>query len=277
VSRGGAGARIALILGSLAAGVLGWFLVSTFGPSDEASSAPGAIDLYSCPIDGAQSIGQLQPDADVWLIGQSAGRWGVIRHPDDPDRLAWVPLAQVSTAANQGDLPEMGCDENPVTGTTAPPTSAPDSTAVGASSTSSTSTSSTSSTSSTTSTTIPSDRTPPTVTLAANPPERTYLYTSPAPGCPFEASLEVAVSVADPTLPVSIRSIIANWNSPAGPQSANLTPVAGNRFQLVITANGPVSGELPVTITATAADGAGNVGAGTLTVQLRNPASFGCA
>ena len=79
------------------------------------------------------------------------------------------------------------------------------------------------------------------------------------------------------TLPLSIRSIIANWNSPAGPQSANLTPVAGNRFQLVITANGPASGELQVTITATAADGAGNVGAGTLTVSLRNPASFGCA
>ena len=121
----GGGARIALILGSLLAGVLGWFLVSTFGPSDEAESAPGAIDLYSCPIDGAQSIGQLQPGADVWLIGVSAGRWGVIRHPDDPDRLAWVPLAQVSTAANRGQLPEMGCDQDPVTGTTAPPTTIP--------------------------------------------------------------------------------------------------------------------------------------------------------
>jgi hypothetical protein len=83
--------------------------------------------------------------------------------------------------------------------------------------------------------------------------------------------------VADPTVPLTIRSIVANWNSPAGPQSANLSPIAGNRFRLVISANGPTTGELPVTLTATAADGAGNVGTGILTVSLRNPTSFGCA
>ena len=87
----------------------------------------------------------------------------------------------------------------------------------------------------------------------------------------------MSIAVVDPTLPLVIRSIVATWTSPSGPQTANLQPVAGNRFKLVISANGPTSGELPVTITATAADGAGNVGSGVVTVSLRDPASFGCA
>ena len=87
----------------------------------------------------------------------------------------------------------------------------------------------------------------------------------------------MSIAIADPTLPLTLRSIVATWNSPAGPQTANLSPVAGNRFKLVITANGPAAGELPVLLTATATDGVGNVGTGTATVSLRNPSSFGCA
>jgi hypothetical protein len=180
----------------------------------------------------------------------------------------------IATEADQGDLPEMGCDLNPATGTTAITTTLPPTTIAGAPTTASTSTSTTSTTSTTTTSTLPLDTTPPTVTVTGN---RAYLYVAPAAKCPTEAEMEVAIAVADPTVPLTIRSIVANWNSPAGPQSANLSPIAGNRFRLVISANGPTTGELPVTLTATAADGAGNVGTGILTVSLRNPTSFGCA
>jgi len=53
--------------------------------------------------------------------------------------------------------------------------------------------------------------------------------------------------------------------------------VAGNRFSLQVLANGPNGGETPLTLTATGADGAGNVGTGQVVVSLRDPRSFGCA
>jgi hypothetical protein len=89
--------------------------------------------------------------------------------------------------------------------------------------------------------------------------------------------VDVSIVVADPTLPVAIRGIVATWTGPAGPMTANLTPEAGNRFLLSIATGGPAGGELAVTLTATGSDGAGNVGTGTATVSLRDPASFGCA
>ena len=112
------GSRVALIIGSLVLGVASWFAVKTFASADAPAVAPTAVDLFSCPMDGAQSIGQLQPGDDVWLVGVSAGRWGVIRHPDDPDRLAWVALAQLGIGQPARNLPEMGCDANPTTITT---------------------------------------------------------------------------------------------------------------------------------------------------------------
>ncbi len=264
---------VVLAVMCLVAAAAGWFVVSNFAPKKSAVAAAGAVDLFSCPMEGAQSIGQLQPGDDVWLIGVTDDRWAVVRHPDDPTRPAWAPLAQLGTRVRTGGLPVMGCDVNPVAGTTTSSTSVPPTTIAGAPTTSSTSTSTTSTTTSTTSTTIATDRTPPVVTLSANRP---YLYVSPAPKCADEVELEVSVTVADPTLPVSIRSIVATWFSATGPQSAGLAPVAGNRFKLVVTENGPTSGELPLVITATAADGAGNVGSGTITVSLREPGSFGC-
>ena len=51
---------------------------------------------------------------------------------------------------------------------------------------------------------------------------------------------------------------------------------AEGRFRLSIATDGPTSGEIPVTITATATDGAGNIGTGSKVVALRDPASFGC-
>ncbi len=265
--RGGPPVAVLVVVSLLAAG-LGWFLVSRFAPKKEAIAAPGAVDLFSCPMDGAQSIGQLQPGDAVWLIGVSDGRWGVVRHPDDPTRPAWVPLAQLGTTVRTGGLPELSCDVNPATATTAAPsTTLPPTTLPGAPSTSSTTTS-------TTSTTIVTDRTPPTVTLT---PNRPYLYVSPAGSCAAEAELEVTVTIVDPTLPVSLRSIVANWTAGGALQTAGLTPVAGSRFKLTVTNNGPAAGETPLTITASASDGAGNIGTGTVTVSLRAPKDFGCS
>lgn len=268
-------ARVAApwVVGALLAAALGWFGVSHYAPAKAAGSVPDAVDLYSCPMEGAVSIGRLQAGDPVWLIGVSGDRWGVIHHPDDPTRPAWVPLAQLSPLTNLSGLPEMSCDTDPSTGTTAPPTTLPPTTVAGAPTTSTTTTSTTSTTSTTT-TTIPTDAAPPTVTLTTNRP---FLYASPAAACPTEVEMEVTVTVADPTLPLTIRSISANWSAPAGPQSSGLTPTTGNRFILKVEGNGPASGEIPLIITATAADGAGNVGAGTITVFLRDPGSFDCA
>ena len=108
--------------------------------------------------------------------------------------------------------------------------------------------------------------------------DRAFLYVvSGVAPCVAEESLEVTIVVADPTVPITIRSIVATWSAAGGVQTANLVPVAGNRFSLQVLANGPNGGETPLTLTATGADGAGNVGTGQVVVSLRDPRSFGCA
>jgi hypothetical protein len=274
MSSQGVGARVALVLGSLVLAAASWFGVKTFADADAPATAPGAVDLYSCPMDGAVSIGQLQPGDDVWLVGVSDSRWGVIRHPDDSTRLAWVSLAQLQIAAPTQGLPEMTCDANPTTITTSTTIAAPTTTARPTAGTTTTTSSTTTSSTTSTSTTIGGDHEPPTVSLTA---DREYLYVTPSAACPNETALEVTVTVLDATVPLTIRSIVAEWTAAAGPQQASLTPIGGTRFQLVINANGPPAGEAPLLITATATDGAGNVGSGVLTVSLRDPRSFGCA
>ena len=82
----GAGARAALVVGSLVAAGVGWYAASNVGADGESGTAAGMVDLFSCPIDGAQSIGQLRTGDQVWLMGVSADhRWMVVRHPDDPE------------------------------------------------------------------------------------------------------------------------------------------------------------------------------------------------
>ncbi|MDO8364700.1 MAG: hypothetical protein Q7V88_17550 [Actinomycetota bacterium] len=275
----GVAGRSALLVGSLVAAGLGWFGGRQLAGDGSASTVLATADLYDCPTPGALSVGQLHSGDEVWLIGVSDARWAVIRHPDDPNRMAWMPLALVSTAASVGDLPELDCTPSaagPATGTVPTGSTAPTTTLGGSTTSSSTSTSSTStSTTSSTTSTIPADTTPPTVTLTS---DRPYLYVvSTAAPCSEEDAMEVAIVVADPSLPLTIRSIIANWTGPGGPASANLIPVGGNRFRLEVAADGPVSGETPLTLTATAADGVGNVGSGSLVVSLRAPTSFGCA
>jgi hypothetical protein len=186
-----------------------------------------------------------------------------------------MPLSQLATTANEGQLPELTCASAIGATTTTPPDSQV-ATSMAATSTTAllATTTSEASTTSSTSTTIVADTTPPVVTVTA---DRAYLYvlTTAAP-CNAETTLLVTITVADPTVPLTIRSIEATWTSPAGPQRANLTPAGGNRFQLQIPTNGPPTGETPLTLTATGSDGAGNVGSGQLVVALRDPASFGC-
>lgn len=258
---------VAFIVGSLT-----WYGVSTYAPAKGNATAPGVVDLSSCPIDGARTIGQLAAGDTVWLIGVTDGRWGVIRHPDDPARPAWVPLALLDTSATARDLPQLDCEVDPTTVTTPPPSTTPVTTVVGATTIPGLPT--TTSTSTTiVNTTIATDTFPPSVTVSA---DRPYLYVTPAPACAEETTIEVSITVADPTLPLSIRSITADWSTAGGSHTTGLVPVAGNRFQLTVSTNGPATGEVPVVITATATDGAGNVGTGTVTVSLRAAGSFGC-
>lgn len=271
-----AAARLALVAASLAAAGAGWYGATLLADDDAAGTVVAAVDLFDCPSSGNVSVGQVNGGDKVWLIGVTDDRWAVIRHPDAPDRPAWVPLAMVATDASAGDLPQLSCADavdatgNNSPGSTAPPTSV----GGGVPSSMVLATSTTSSTTSTTSTTIAVDLIPPTVTVTA---DRAHLYvlTGSFP-CSFETALEVTIVVADSSVPLSIRSIVADWNAPAGPQTANLVPISGNRFLLQIAANGPVGGETPLTLTATGSDGAGNIGLGQLVVSLRDPAAFGC-
>jgi hypothetical protein len=277
----GLGARLALVAGSLAAGGLGWFVAQQFGDDEPTATALAATDFYDCSITTdtatAKSVGQVHAGDRVWLIGTTQNQWAVIRNPDHPDRPAWLPLALVDTNAPTAALPQLTCAEAITTATTVVTDTGPATTlGQGVPSTVVLETTTTeSSTTSSTSTTLPSDVTPPLVAVAS---DRAWLYTltGRAP-CNAETSLEVTISIADPSLPLTIRSIVATWTSPAGPQTANLVPVAGNRFSLQVPTNGPAGGETPLTLTATASDGVGNVGTGQLVVSLRDPASFGCA
>jgi hypothetical protein len=243
------------------------------------ASAVATVDIFDCPRVGAVSVGQLHGGDQVWLVGTSESRWGIIRRPGAPAQSAWVPLSMLRTDATAGDLPQIHCDSEAtglvVTTTTTTTTVAATTTVASTPGLPGTTTTSTTTTSTTT---VAGDTAAPTVTVTA---DRDHLYvasdTSPgAPPCSDESALEVTITVADPSLPVAIRSIVANWVTSAGPQTSGLTPVAGNRFSLRVTENGPASGEVPLTLTATAVDGVGNVGTGTLTVSLRSPGSFGC-
>lgn len=272
----GLGARLALIVGSLAAAGAGWFGARELGSDEPNSTAMSAVDLFDCPDGSAEpvSIGQVHVGDRLWLIGVTDERWAVIRHPDTPGRPAWLPLAAIDTNATKGELPTMSCAAPaPLStggaATTAPPTS------LGTASTVVLATSTTGvTTTSSTTTTVASDVFPPIVTVTA---DRAFLYVQSAiPPCDLESSLIVTIVVADPTVPLTIRSIVATWTTPGGVQTAGLSPIGGNRFQLIIPANGPPGGETPLTLIAKGADGVGNVGEGQLVVSLRDPASFGC-
>jgi hypothetical protein len=282
LTRRGVGPWLAIAVVSLTLGVGGfWF---THRPADRGASASavGTVDLFTCPHANANatSIGQLHGGDRVWLIGISEQRWGVIRRPGQPELTAWAPLAMLRTDATVGDLPEVRCNVDPATlvsTTTAAPTTTPVTAPVtttkptpGKPGTTTTS----SSTTSTTTTIRGGDTTPPTVTVTADR-DHLFVETNVKP-CSKEVDLEVTITVADTTLPVAIRSIVANWTTTAGPQTTGLSPIAGNRFRLHVKEHGPTSGEVPVILTATAVDGAGNVGTGNLTVSLRAPSSFGC-
>ena len=176
-----------------------------------------------------------------------------------------------------GSLPRLTCAQTAVTATTIATGGGGPATTIGqvVPSTVVLATSTTeSSTTTSTTTTVPTDRTPPLVSVTT---DRTFLYvlTSSAP-CSAETTLEVTIAIADPSLPLTLRSIVATWDSPVGPQVASLVPIAGNRFSLQVPANGPSGGETPLTLTVTAADGVGNVGIGQAVVSLRDPGSFGC-
>jgi len=277
----GVGTRVALVLGSLAVsggGLLaGRYGAEQFNDNDDSSGiATGAASIYGCPEAGAAAIGVVGAGDELQLLAVTDDRWVVIRHPDHPDQLAWLPLALVDTDADAGDLPDLTCG---AAASVTPTTVGVDTTTTPSVSTTTSSTTTTSSptttTSISTSTTVSGDVTPPTVTLTAN---RAHFYVPPVNAtCVGEDELEVTVVVADTTLPLTIQSIQAAWTGPSGAATAALTPIGGNRFRLQITTNGPNSGELPVTITATGSDGAGNVGSGQLVVPLRKPSSFGCS
>ena len=273
-----AGARLALVVGSLAAAGGGWLLAHRLADDDTTGTIATAVDFYDCPADDGStlSVGQLHAGDRVWLLGVTGDRWAVIRSPGNPEQPAWVPLAMVHTEASAGDLPQLTCADAVGVPTTAASTTEVVTTVAGGTTTIVGDTGPTTTVEdTTTSSTIPIDIEPPTVTITT---DRPYLYVlSTSAPCSDEDALDVTIALADASLPLSIRSIVATWDSPAGPQTANLVPVSGNHFRLEVPINGPATGETPLTLTAKGADGVGNVGVGQLVVSLRTPLSFGCA
>ena len=267
-------ARGALVVGSFAAlavGVAGARAV--FEDSGTATGAAGAgTAVYECPMAGALSIGEVHEGDTVWLIGVTGGRWAVIRHPLQPDRPAWMPMALVNTDADTGDLPELGCADavdlagGAPTESTATPIDDGTPTSVSGSTTTigSTTTSSTSTT-----TTLVGDTTGPTVTLT---PNRDFLVVTPPGGeC---GTLLVTAVVDDPTLPLSIVSAQATWTV-KGVEHEQALVVSGYKFTLTVDkASGPPSGSVPLTITIIIRDGLNNRTTATLPITLR--ASGGC-
>jgi hypothetical protein len=264
----GIGARIAFVLGSLLAAAIGWVGVSHVAGADHGGSAKGAVDIFSCPMTGGRSIGQLHAGDAVWVMGVSQHRWAVIRHPLEPDRPAWVPLAMLRTNANPDELPEMGCDADPNTATTPPPTTGPESTLPGATTTTLPATT----TSSSTTTTISSDTTPPTITITADNNQK-IVYTKSLNQC--SSTLLFRIKIADPSLPLVLSGVEVSWPGSDGTVQAK-NPFK-NEWQVLfegVTINAP---QVPLTITVTAKDGAGNVGTGTLQLTLANtPPAAGC-
>jgi hypothetical protein len=237
------GARIAFVLGSLLAAAIGWVGVSHVAGTDHGGSAKGAVDIYSCPMKGARSIGQLHPGDAVWVMGVSEHRWAVIRHPLTPDQPAWVPLAMIRTNANPDELPEMGCDANPSTATTPPPTA--------------------------TASTLPGA--PPVITLTADNDQK-IVYTKTVNQC--SDTLIFSVRISDPTLPLTLNGIDVTW--PGSDGTVKATPLLKNKWQIVFNGQSLGTPQEPLTITATATDGAGNQGTGTLQLTLATPPATGC-
>jgi hypothetical protein len=262
------GARIAFVLGSLLAAAIGWVGVAHVAGADHGGSAKGAVDIFSCPMKGAVSIGQLHAGDAVWVMGVSDHRWAVIRHPLEPDRPAWVPLAMIRTNANPDELPEMGCDPDPNTATTPPPTTGAPSTLPGATTTTLPATT----TSSSTTTTISSDTTPPTITVTADNNQK-IVYTKSVNQC--SSTLLFRIKIADPSLPLVLNGIEVSW--PGSDGTVQAKPLLKNEWQ-VLFEGVPISApQVPLTIKVTATDGAGNVGTGTLQLTLATtPPPSGC-
>ena len=106
----GTGARIALAVGSLAAGGLGWFAAGQLHSDDpQTGTALDAVSIYDCPEPGGAAIGSVSAGEQLQLIGLTDDRWAVMQHPDNPGQMAWLPLALVDTDADAGDLPQLTC------------------------------------------------------------------------------------------------------------------------------------------------------------------------
>ncbi len=87
-------------------------------------------------------------------------------------------------------------------------------------------------------------------------------------------ALIFSVRISDPTLPLTLNGIDVSW--PGSDGSLKVDPLAKNKWQVVFSGLTLSVPSVPLTITATATDGAGNVGTGSLQLTLANPPATGC-
>ena len=104
----GLGARVALVIGSLAAAGAGWFSAGRVHDG-HSTQAFGEVSIYDCPTPGGAAIGVVSASDVLQLVGVTDDRWAVIQRPGHPGQLAWIPLAFVDTDADAGDLPQLAC------------------------------------------------------------------------------------------------------------------------------------------------------------------------
>jgi hypothetical protein len=87
----GLGARVALVVGSLAAAGGGWFAAGKVHDNRQPATAVGEVSIYDCPEPQGAAIGVVKAGDELQLVGVTDDRWAVIQRPGHPDQLAWLP------------------------------------------------------------------------------------------------------------------------------------------------------------------------------------------
>jgi hypothetical protein len=218
-------------------------------PINAVTGRSGTATYYGCSDDSqlGAALGDLQRGDEVWVIGRSGIDYLVIRNPRQLTSPAWIDADNLVISSEFADVPELTCDSASTAAAAPPPIDATTTTIPSPTSTAPSATPAPTATPTTPAPTTPADTTGPTVTIS---PATTTLCSF---GLNSETILQFGVAANDPTGPVTINSV--TWARGSG--SGTAASLGGGQHRLSAPLGG--SGSI-ITITATATDGAGNVG-----------------
>ena len=242
--------------------------ISEVGGAGAATTSTSATSTSSPPVVAASVVAvpstttpapapSTTTPAPTTLSASTTTRPAVPR-PSTTTGQATTPAPALTTTAPVTPTTTAAPTETPTTTTTVAPITVP--VVV---------TPSPSSTTSTTAVPLPPDKTGPTVALTLS---RDYLYTgSNLLPCRDEGTVDLAVTLDDPTQPTSVTE--ATWSfvgSNGAARTGALAPLSTGRYRFgPVDVGGPNGGAVPVTFKVTASDGASNSTVKTITVSLR--------